>query len=452
MQSSQRKWLMTALAAGTVFFVAVGLLSIGSFIVLSKRRSAEPSSLQITWEDPFSSVALTQVSPSTGLMGLAGMGDVTAINTALRSDQVDSAYSLLTTGTRLTDEERIGSLLLVGKRYAAANNVAMARLTYRQVILIATLSPALSDFARADAFSQAGEELAKLKQVHEATIALNQARTVALYSAYLKPAHRKLVLDRLVPAYSALGSGREAWDELEIALKPGGKGQISAADPTDSVLGQLAKRDVALPQVQSAQTDREEKANALAEYVRDRGGKLSDSLVSGLGAALTVEDAMRQGTYEAGILQATTPADKIALLAGRVHWISLKYAVARRAQGVSLVPAWEEQLSTIQSDLAKARQGLYAYYADQIVTLPDESAIDRAWVELYRDELEMGRLGLYPNYPEQQLLSKLREATLKLMAAGRDQGLRVDTVLGSAEHPLLFLADGPDYGKGLQPW
>ena len=65
--------------------------------------------------------------------------------------------------------------------------------------------------------------------MREATIALNQARTVALYSAYLKPAHRKLVLDRLAPAYLALGAGREAWDELEIALKPGGSGQTAAA-------------------------------------------------------------------------------------------------------------------------------------------------------------------------------------------------------------------------------
>ncbi len=412
----------------------------------------EPSALQIAWEDPISSIDASQVSPPTGLLRLAGMDDVTAINTALRSDQVESAYSLLATGTRLTDEERIGSLLLVGKRYGAAGNLTKARLAYRQVILIATVSPTLSDFTRADAFLQIGEELTRLKQVREATVALNQARTVALYSAYLQPAHRKLVLDRLMPAYSALGAGREAWEDLEMALKPGGSGQTATTEPVDTVLGQLAKREVALPQVQSAQTDREVKANALAEYVRDRGGKVSDSLVSGLGAALTVEDALRQGTYEAGILQATSPADKIALLAGRVHWISLKYSVARQAQGLSLVPDWEEQLSVIQSDLAKARQALYAYYADQIVTLPDASAIDRAWVELYREELEMGRLGLYPNYPEQQLLSKLRESTLKLMAAGRDQGLRVDTVLGSAEHPMLFLADSPDYGKGLQPW
>ena len=441
---------MTAVAAGIVFFVAVGFLFIGGFIFLSKRRSVEPSSVQIAWQDPIAGVDVAQVSPATGLLRLAGVGDVTAINTALRGDQVESAYSLLVTGAGLSDAERIGSLLLVGKRYLAANNAGKARLTYRQVILIATLSPTLSDFARAEAFLQAGEELTRLKQAREATIALNQARTIGLYSPYLKQAHRKLVLDRLAPAYSALGAGREAWDELEVALKPGG-GQV-AAEPADSVLGQLTRPEEALPQVQSARTEREAKANALAEYVRDRGGKLSDTLVTGLGAALTVEDALRQGTYEAGILQAVTPADKIALLAGRVHWVSLKYAVARRAPGVSLAPAWEEQLSAIQSDLAKARQELYGYYADQIVTLPDAAAIDRAWVELYRDELLMGRLGLYPNYPEQQLLSKLREATLKLMAGGRDQALRVDTVLGSAEHPMLFLADGPDYGKGLQPW
>ena len=40
-------------------------------------------------------VDVEQVSPATGLLRLAGLDDVTAINTALRSDHVESAYSLL---------------------------------------------------------------------------------------------------------------------------------------------------------------------------------------------------------------------------------------------------------------------------------------------------------------------------------------------------------------------
>lgn len=393
-------------------------------------------------------VQTEQVLPATGLLRLAGLDDVTAINSALRSNHVESAYSLISTSTRLSDEERIGSLLLIGKRYSADNNADRARAAYRQIMLIATLSPTLSDFARADGFLQAGEEFARLNQSSEAMHALNQARTVAMYSVYLKAAHRKHVLDRLVPAYTALGAGRSAWEDLEVALQPGGSGQTSV-EPVDPVLPRLAGEDAPLPDVQPALVERQQKANALAEFARDRGGKLSDTLVLELGKALTVEDALRQGAYQSGLVKATQLADRIGLLGNRVHWLAIKHGVAHRATGVSLVPDWEQQVGVVESDLAKAWQDLYAAYADQVVALPDASAIDRAWLELYREELLMGRLGLYPNYPEQQLDGKLREATIKLMSTGRDRSLRVDSLPG--ESPFYFLADGPDYGKGYLP-
>ena len=163
-----------------------------------------------------------------------------------------------------------------------------------------------------------------------------------------------------------------------------------------------------------------------------------------------VEDAKRQGAYEAGLLQAAQLADKINLLKARVHWLTLKYGVALKSQGISVVPAWEEQLGTIQSELAKARQDLYGLYGDQIVALPDASKIDRAWVELFRHQLEMGRLGLYPNYPEEQLIAKLHDATQILITAGKDQSLRVDTI-PDASKPVFILVDTADYSKGVLP-
>ncbi len=107
-------------------------------------------------------------------------------------------------------------------------------------------------------------------------------------------------------------------------------------------------------------------------------------------------------------------------------------------------------MGTIQSELAKARQDLYALYGDQIVTLPESSQVNRAWLELFRLELEMGRLGLYPNYPEAQLIAKMQEATQKLMSEGIDRSMRVD-VVSAGEHPMFALVRSENYRKGVVP-
>ena len=84
------------------------------------------------------------------------------------------------------------------------------------------------------------------------------------------------------------------------------------------------------------------------------------------------------------------------------------------------------------------------------MTLPDVSQVNAAWLELFRLELEMGRLGFYPNCPEVQLIAKLKEATEDLMADGIDQSMRVDTV-SEKDRPMFVLVDGLDYGKGSMP-
>ena len=445
-----RRWLIPALIAGLLLFFVVAFLILGLSAIVFKRRAVEPTSLQAGWVDPVYQIDVEQVSPATALLKLGGKDDITAINSALRGGDVESAYSLVVLSPQLSDEERIGSLLLVGKRYAADGNVNEARKVYRQINLIAVLSPTLSDFARADALLQSSEELIDLELVNEALVTLNQARSIALHSVYLKPAHRKLILDRLISAYSALGVGREAWEELEVALDSGWFDDAPSVEAVRPVLGGLASGEQVDLEVQTVQTKRERQATLLAEYIRDRGGKISQTLVEDLATALLVEDARRQGIYQAGILQASHLADKIALMENRVDWLTLKYSVALQAQGLSLVPAWEQQLGSIQSELAKARQELYALYGGRIVTLPDISQVDRAWLELFRLQLEMGRLGLYPNYPEEQLIAKLKEATENLMADGIDQSLRVDTV-SEEERPMFVLVDGEDYGKGLMP-
>jgi len=448
MRISPKKWVLPALIAAVFIVLIAAFLAMGVLTILAKRRSTE--ALPITtpggWADPVSLINVNRVAPATGLLRLAGKDDITAINSALKEGDVESAYSLLVLSPNLSDEERIGSLILIARHYAANGDVSGVQNVVRQVNLIAVLSPTLSDLARADALLQAGEQLQALKLTNEALGTFNQARTIALHSVYLRPAHRKHILDRLIPAYSALGLGREAWEELEVALEAGTFAQKSDVEVVPPVLSELRLKDYSHPEVQAAVADREKQATVLAEYIRDRGGKVSQSLVDSVVRALLVEDARRQGVYQAELLRAPQLVDKIALMHDRVNWLTLKYAVALRAQGLSLMPAWEKQVGAIQSELAKARQDLYALYGDWIVTLPEASKVNRAWLELFRLELQMGRLGLYPNYPEEQLIVKMKEATRTLIAEGVDQSMRVDTV-SKGEFATFVLVDGASYGS-----
>ena len=106
-----------------------------------------------------------------------------------------------------------------------------------------------------------------------------------------------------------------------------------------------------------------------------------------------------------------------------------------------MVPEWEAQSAKIQSELSKAYEDLYALHGEQIIALPEADTIDRAWVEVFRQEIEVGQLGLYPNYPEEQLAAKLIEATEKLIASGQDRSLRVDTLYQDNVNVFILTSD-----------
>ena len=92
---------MIAVAAGVVLLVTLGLVSLGVYAVLSKRRAADTVMLQVDWQDPVSQIDRARVAPATALLTLAGNADLTAINNALRQGDLDSAYSLITLSSRL---------------------------------------------------------------------------------------------------------------------------------------------------------------------------------------------------------------------------------------------------------------------------------------------------------------------------------------------------------------
>ncbi|MFQ5875178.1 MAG: hypothetical protein ACE5JL_15460, partial [Dehalococcoidia bacterium] len=180
------------------------------------------------------------------------------------------------------------------------------------------------------------------------------------------------------------------------------------------------------PEVEAARERRVAAAQSLIDRLKAVPGEVPSDPLEDLAQALRAEDEARLEFYETQLPKVIRVATKVALARAKIEWLTIKHRVASGGFGLSIVPEWGGQLAQIRSDLSAAYEELYVFRGEQVIALPQASDIDRAWVALIREEIEAGKLGLYPNYPEEQLISKIREATAKLIAAGKDRGLCVD--------------------------
>jgi hypothetical protein len=129
-----------------------------------------------------------------------------------------------------------------------------------------------------------------------------------------------------------------------------------------------------------------------------------------------------------------------------IRWLTLKYQVATRGFGLSLVPEWEAQAADIQSALSKAYEDLFFDYEDLVTALPEASLIGPGSYVVRRQMNLAGRLGRYPNYPDQQLADKLRDAAIELIAGGAGDWLYVD-VVAKGEGLRFLLNPADQYGQ-----
>jgi hypothetical protein len=443
---SIRKWLFFILASGFLIFVLAGIVAFGAYFFTSRREASLSS-----WSDPIAHLETDNVKPALALLPLAAVPSSEAFSQALEASELESAYSTLAFSLDLSERERVGSFLLLARRYAEAGNTTKAKLCYRQASDIATLSPVLSDFTRADAYLQVGRGLASLREQGEAKLNYDQAYTIALYSPYLKKAHQKSILDKLVSAYEAISESQRAEEVLNqsaaLDLEVSDSTEPEPADKDrEFLLGRPNEPTLTPQEVAEAEAARREAARNLSDYLLATLKQPPNNLMVNLSHALRTEDEARLSFYNAESAEPPMLLEKVAVAWHKVRWLTIKYRVASGGYGLSLIPEWEAQVAEIQSELSKAYEDLYALYGEQVIALPEADAIDRAWVEVLRQEIEVGRLGLYPNYPEEQLTAKLKEATEKLIAAGQDRSLRVD-ILSQDNVNIFILASDESYGQ-----
>jgi hypothetical protein len=262
-------------------------------------------------------------------------------------------------------------------------------------------------------------------------------------------AHRRDLLTELEIAYDQLGEAAQADAvrqriielDQETGLRPPRQPSRTPDLPTGLNV-------VSSPEVGTLEETRRQAAYALLQAL-EAGGEVPSALVANLAQALQSEDAAKLPLYRQELEATTQLGRRIDIHWQIIRWLALKYRVAMKGFGFSLVPEWEAQAADIQSALSKSYEDLYFDYEDLVTGLPDASLIGPGSYQVRRRIVQAGRLGQYPNYPEQQMAEKLRDSAASLIAAGFLDELFVDVEV-SDRSLYFFLNSADQYGSAGQ--
>lgn len=387
---------------------------------------------------PSSPLEVDRVDPALALASLGGVVDSEVIRQAIAKDRPETAFAAVLYQPGLSDRETAGSLLLLAPIYIAKGERAKGLFCFKLAGTVTTLSPDLADTTRADLFIEIGEGLFAINETELARFYFDQAFTLAGVSPYLQVVHRRSIFERLQKNYIALGERTLARQSLDLSANPPNIALITGEGAVIS-----KNRPIALAEaVQSAEAARWLKAQELAALLVERGGRAPQSAYEALREALIVEDNQKLSYYEAELEAEAQVSRKIDITFAKIEWLSVKYRIARKAYGLSLVPEWEAQAEQIRSDLTKTYETLFALYGDLVVALPEISEIDRATEEKLRREVLAGELGRYPNYPEDQRQQQLIEASQHLVStqAGLNIGIEIVQVDNEERYTLVYQA------------
>ncbi len=414
--SPLRSWGLIVLVVLTVMLVLAGAVLLGAFFLLREEPFDVPE-----WTDPIALVSPDRIDPALAVAGLGGVSDGDLGAKALTQARADTAFAILVFSPSIGDRESAGDFLLLASRYHDDNRPEYVVACYRLAGTIATLSPELPDTVRADTFVLAGEGLAEQGESGLAQLYLDQAYNIATVSPYLQAATRRSIFQRLNRGYQTIDDRERARLSLEQSAEPFPTVTVAEAPPILPV----AESPLLSLEVQQAEAVRWEAAQILAIELVERGGRVTPERVTTLRQALIAEDEAKLPYYDSQLAAAAQLSVQISIVQARINWLAIKYRVARHGYGISLVPEWEVQAEEIRADLTKSYELLFALYADLIVAMPNAEQIDLATEEVLRREILSGTLGRYPNYPAEQRIAQLLQATAHLVETRPDDKMRV---------------------------
>lgn len=416
-----------------VLLAITGLALLGTYFYLSRQAAAE-----VGWVDPQASIDSSLIAPDLAVLTLAGEGDDRIVRAALDAGERETAYATLAYSVLLPDTVRSGQWLVLANSYQAGDP-SRAVIAHQAAMDLSALGPTLGDSARADISLQNARGLAALDRSWLASIAVEQAESIARQSLALLPAQRRDILSQVASAHERLGQA-DAARNIRNNLAAYSVGPGVATEPVPPQLATL-RGNVVLPvELTAALGARQQAAASMAARWLAASPSEREGLAGALGEALAQEDAVRAAFY--GAAANLSLPDRLALLHDKVNWLTVRLRVARGAYGVSLVPAWEQQVDAIITELRDAYTEMINGYGQQLDAL---GAVERlsARVELLSQGVLWVRLGLFPGQSAEQALSQqLAEASRELWTRQGGAGLTIIT--REERGRSLYLLSGSD--------
>jgi tetratricopeptide (TPR) repeat protein len=409
-------WVLVGLLALT----AMGSIAWGAFIVYTNRQAAiiKPSGMA-------GYLKRDNLEAAILLRELAGMPDEQVLTYALTTGKTESAFAIAVFGDALSDPERAGAFASLGRSYASAGDPSRAAICYQALVNIAALGAGFHDYQRANLLLQAGDGLGGVGKSLEAEEAFDRVGEIARLSPSLPAAVRVQLLQTLAGKYTGLGRDSKAVDAAHSAQavsEPSADTQVTANLP--AVVPNWGG-DPSWDDLLARQADR---LGAASELITSLEGEAADQVEPerlALEQALLAEDQAQAAFYTQQRAKITGASARLALARMDVTWQTLKWRVAARGFGLALVPTWELSLPEIESGLRTSQEDRYVCLLELAALLPDPLAARQATVNALVEELELGRLGLYPGAPERGLAGDLTVAIGDRVSLRRDDSLFV---------------------------
>ncbi len=413
-----RNWLLVLSLSGFVLFLVVGVISLIAYFQLT-----DAEAVTYGWREPLDAVSLARVRPDLALLPLGGVSVDDAVREALAAGEPDSAFAIVVYASDLNAAVRGGLLALVGDRYVQARRPAEAALCFQLAHDLAALSPDLADVARFDLSLAAARGRLALGDEAGLTLSLEQARTIVRYSAFLQPVQRRRAVDQLARMVAA-ARGERAASRLQAEMA-----DVLTLRPSSPLFPSPTRREPLPPNptLEAVRQERQQKALALIDQWIALGGGDVGPEISDLAEFLRREDEARIAWYmELSQRPDLTLPQQASLLADQAAWLLVKLQTARRAFGVSLVPAWEARELEIRQALAATQLALFAKMREQNAQFVNQREVDLAAWEIVRQELATWRWGHYPglNWEEREraLLNANRTVWQHLVSGGVTPG------------------------------
>lgn len=431
-------------AAALLFCFGVGALALNFW---GPRSAAVDTS---KWIAPLEQVDTKLINPGVALGILAGTTETGSVDDSLAAGDFEGAYAQIAYSTEFTDANRVGTLLLLGNRYAVGKQTAKAVWMYQYAVFLSTVSPLPSDLTRVQSLLEASQGLKGLGMEASARAALDQAYLIAQYSFALPRAVRGELYEQISRAYRTFNATKQADEARQKAA------DIALVTTEDAV--NISRRPF---RVQPTNPPENADLTAMVEQRVGAARELLDAwnlnppqteadqpvdLIRALGDALYQEDGMRADFYTSEYNQAADASAQLGVLRDRLRWLSLKYRIARMGFGVSLVPEWESDAEQIKQDLNETYAEYFAITEQQASGLEKAEEVTRSTEDVLRASLVAGHWGLYPGFDEADLRARLDEVSQTL----RDEqilSLRLDSFTVGNKIVYLLVPDEL-YGMG----